>query len=72
MPRNVAPANIASRDDLVHYHVSDATAVDSAAPPGYVERYIHSEIYKKYPSVNSVIHSHSHDVVPYTISGMIT
>ena len=68
MPRNTAPATISSRRDLVAYHVSDASAVDSEAPAGYVERYIHSEIYKRYPSVNSVIHSHSPTVIPYTIT----
>ncbi|KAK5210458.1 hypothetical protein LTR47_000349 [Exophiala xenobiotica] len=71
MPRNLAPANIASpEDDLVEYNVSDASPVDSTAPAGYIERYIHSEIYKQYPGVNSVIHSHASAVVPYTISGV--
>ncbi|KAK5451814.1 hypothetical protein LTS15_007537 [Exophiala xenobiotica] len=65
MPRNMAPANIASPQDLVEYNVSDATPVDGNAPAGYIE----SEIYKQYPGVNSVIHSHASAVVPYTISG---
>jgi ribulose-5-phosphate 4-epimerase/fuculose-1-phosphate aldolase len=38
-------------------------------PQAHIERYIHSEIYKQYPGVNSVIHSHASAVVPYTISG---
>lgn len=71
MPRNVAPANISSPRDLVEYHVSDASPVESNAPKGYIERYIHSEVYKKYPTVNSVIHSHASAVVPYSVSGMI-
>ncbi len=29
-----------------------------------------SEIYKKYPMVNSVIHSHAHAVIPYSITGI--
>lgn len=72
MPRNLAPALLASEADLVEYHVADAEPVDPSAPNGYVERYIHSEIYKRYPGVNSVIHSHASEVIPYTISGMWT
>jgi ribulose-5-phosphate 4-epimerase/fuculose-1-phosphate aldolase len=68
MPRNMAPANISSRPDLVEYRVSDASPIDPAAPAGYIERYIHSEIYKRFPGVNSVIHSHANEVVPYSIS----
>ena len=70
MARNIAPAMISSQRDLVEYHVSDASAVDMTAPAGYVERYIHSEIYKKYATVNSAVHSHSESVIPYSISGM--
>ena len=70
MPRNMAPANISSPRDLLEYKISDASPVDPSAPGGYVERYIHSEIYKKFPDVNSVIHSHATAVIPYSISGM--
>ncbi|KIV93467.1 hypothetical protein PV10_04679 [Exophiala mesophila] len=70
MPRNVAPANIASAQDLVEYNVADASAVDANAPPGYIERFIHSEIYRRFPAIKSVIHSHASAVIPYTISGV--
>lgn len=69
MPRNLAPALLSSETDLVEYFVSNASPVDPTAPKGYVERYIHSEIYKQYPGVNSVIHSHASEVISYTISG---
>ncbi|KUL89239.1 hypothetical protein ZTR_03698 [Talaromyces verruculosus] len=72
MCRNMAPANVSSVGDLVEYHVADASPVTTSAPTGYVERYIHSEIYKKYPKVNSVIHSHSDAVIPYCNSSMGT
>jgi hypothetical protein len=71
MPRNMAPASITSVQDLLDYKVSDASATDPNPPRGYIERYIHSEIYKRFPDVNSVIHSHASDVVPYTISGKL-
>ena len=70
MPRNMAPANVSSPRDLVDYKISDASPVDASAPGGYIERYIHSEIYKKFPAVNSVIHSHANAVIPYSITGM--
>ncbi|KEF52687.1 uncharacterized protein A1O9_11104 [Exophiala aquamarina CBS 119918] len=70
MSRNMPPATVASDRDLVEYNVSDASPVDPSAPRGYLERCIHSEIYKKYPKINSVIHSHSHAVVPFTVSAV--
>lgn len=60
-------ALVASQADIVEYRISDAQPVDPSAPQGYVERYIHSEIMKRYPSVNSVVHSHSENIVPYTL-----
>ncbi|KAH6667444.1 class II aldolase and Adducin N-terminal domain-containing protein [Halenospora varia] len=70
MARQVAPALVAAPEDLVQYRVSDASPVDPLMTDGYVERYIHSEIFKKYPEVNAVIHSHAESVIPYGISGV--
>lgn len=70
MSANQAPALVSSPDDLITYQVEDASAVDSDAPRGYIERYIHSEIYKRYSDVNSVIHAHAAEVLPYAISGV--
>ena len=64
----MAPALVSSREDLEEYHVSDASPVNPDAPKGYAERFIHSEIYKKYAGVNSVIHSHAEAVLPFSIS----
>lgn len=69
MSRYIAPATISSERDLIEYHVENAEPVDPTAAKGYSERCIHSEIYKRYPEVNSVTHSHSEEVVPYSISG---
>lgn len=41
---------------------------DWEATTGFSERFIHSEIYKTYPKVQSVVHSHSLEVVPFSIS----
>lgn len=68
MSASTAPALVSSMDDLVEYEIEDASAVEKDAPKGYVERYIHSEIYKRFPMVNSVIHSHAEAVLPYGIT----
>ncbi|KIW40059.1 uncharacterized protein PV06_08612 [Exophiala oligosperma] len=70
MSRNMAPGTVSSASDLVEYLVESAEAVDPSAPRGFLERYIHSEIYKRYPEVQSVIHSHSEAVVPFSINGV--
>ncbi|KAF2110499.1 class II aldolase and Adducin N-terminal domain-containing protein [Lophiotrema nucula] len=70
MPCNISPALVSSQDDLIEYNVDDATPVEKNAKPGYLERHIHSEIYKRFPGINSVVHSHCGDVLPYCISGV--
>lgn len=67
-----APALASSPSDLIQYKISDSSPVDPSSKKGYSERFIHSEIYKRYPHINSVIHSHSQAVLPYTMSGVPT
>lgn len=70
MSRNEAPALVNSSADIVQYFVNDSSPVDANAPSGFIERYIHSEIYKAYPDIQCVIHSHSEDVLPYAVAGV--
>lgn len=70
MSRSIAPATVSSSEDLVEYYVANAEPVESDAPQGYLERYIHSEIYKRHETVQAAIHSHADSVLPYTISGV--
>ncbi|KAH7419459.1 class II aldolase and Adducin N-terminal domain-containing protein [Cadophora sp. MPI-SDFR-AT-0126] len=65
-----APALVSSQSDLILYYISDASPVDPSSKKGYQERFIHSEIYKRFPHINSVVHSHSDAVLPYTMSGV--
>ncbi|KAF1949166.1 arad-like aldolase/epimerase [Byssothecium circinans] len=69
MPCNMAPALLSTADDLVEYMVEDASEVEKDAKAGYIERYIHSEIYKRFPAVNSIVHGHCSHVLPYCVSG---
>lgn len=68
MARHIAPALISSEADLVQYNVEDASPVYQNVKPGYAERYIHSELLKKYRHVNAVVHSHCPEVLPYCVS----
>ncbi|OIW23939.1 arad-like aldolase/epimerase [Coniochaeta ligniaria NRRL 30616] len=68
MSRYLAPALVSSLADLVVYKIEDGEPLMEDAPNGFSERYIHSEIYKAYPKVKAVVHSHSLDVVPFSIS----
>ena len=45
-----------------------ASRSGTTARPIYSERFIHSEIYKARPDVNSVVHSHSPTVVPFSVT----
>ncbi|ROW10504.1 hypothetical protein VMCG_01765 [Cytospora schulzeri] len=70
MSRSVAPGTVSSPEDLIEYHISNAEPLDTGSVKGFVERHIHSEVYKRYADVQAVIHSHAESVIPYTISGV--
>lgn len=66
LSRNLAPELVTSAD-IVEYDL-DSEPVDADAPRGFLERYIHGEIYKSRPDVHSVIHTHSPSVVPFGVT----
>jgi HCOMODA/2-hydroxy-3-carboxy-muconic semialdehyde decarboxylase len=66
LARNLAPELVTSAD-IVEYDL-DSEPVDPKAPRGFLERYIHGEIYKSRPDVHSVIHTHSPSVVPFGVT----
>ncbi|KAK4458269.1 arad-like aldolase/epimerase [Cladorrhinum samala] len=69
MSRSIASALVSSSDDLIQYYVADCRPlIPSKLSESYLERFIHSEIYKQYPNINSVVHSHSETVIPYTVN----
>jgi len=65
--RSMAPA-LGTLEDLV---VGDLDGVvhDAQGRHTYVERYIHSEIFRARPDVMSIIHSHSPAVIPFGVTG---
>ena len=50
------------------YYVSDISPIETTSLARYAEQHIHSRIYKKYRSIQSVIHSHYSIVTLYTVS----
>ncbi len=66
MSRSRAPAAV-NAQDILEYDLDDNLISSNAMVP-YGERFIHSEIYKLRPDVQSVIHSHSPGVIPFSVS----
>ena len=66
MSRSLAPA-LVTADDIMEFDL-DGNAVDAPGRSLFLERFIHSEIYRARPDVMSVVHTHSPGVIPYTIS----
>ncbi|KAJ7213811.1 arad-like aldolase/epimerase [Mycena haematopus] len=69
----IAPAQATSQS-IVTYDVDNATSVGltfnssvlgAAVPTGFAERFIHSEIYKRFPDVLAVLHSHTQEILPF-------
>jgi ribulose-5-phosphate 4-epimerase/fuculose-1-phosphate aldolase len=65
--RNVAPG-LVTADDIVELDVATGEAVQPDPPRLYLERYIHSEIYKARPDVMAVVHNHSPAVLPFGLA----
>jgi ribulose-5-phosphate 4-epimerase/fuculose-1-phosphate aldolase len=69
LSRSRAPSLVTTAD--VYVHDLNGNAVN--APPGttlYLERFIHSEIYRSRPDVNAVVHAHAPSVLPFAGTGI--
>jgi ribulose-5-phosphate 4-epimerase/fuculose-1-phosphate aldolase len=55
--------------DIVEYDL-DSKAVSNTAATGYIERFIHGEIYKARPDVMAVVHCHCSEVIPFADTGV--
>lgn len=61
LAQKLAPSHITT-GDIQRFNLEGETEDNR---PSYLERYIHSEIYKARPDVQCVLHSHSPAVLPY-------
>lgn len=66
MAQSKAPGSV-TRDDILAYDLT-GEAIDAAGRKLYLERYIHSAIYRERADVMSVVHSHSPAVIPFGIT----
>jgi ribulose-5-phosphate 4-epimerase/fuculose-1-phosphate aldolase len=66
MARSLAPA-LVTADDIMEFDL-DGNAVDARGRSVFLERFIHSEIYKARPDVMSVVHTHSAGVIPFSVT----
>jgi ribulose-5-phosphate 4-epimerase/fuculose-1-phosphate aldolase len=65
LARSMAPALVTAQDVLAFD--LDAAPIEAGGPAVYLERFIHSEIYRRRPDVVAVVHSHSPAVVPFSV-----
>ncbi|HEV2302768.1 MAG TPA: class II aldolase/adducin family protein [Stellaceae bacterium] len=63
LARSMAPALVAAADIIEFGLDGEPVGPDRRTP--YLERFIHSEIYRASPSVDAVVHSHSPSVIPF-------
>jgi HCOMODA/2-hydroxy-3-carboxy-muconic semialdehyde decarboxylase len=68
LSRSLAPGLVTAAD-IIEYDL-DSNAVNANGRSQYSERFIHSEIYKARPDVNSVAHCHSASVIPFGVSSV--
>jgi HCOMODA/2-hydroxy-3-carboxy-muconic semialdehyde decarboxylase len=66
MSRHLAPG-LVTPDDLITYDL-DSNPVEPTTHRLYSERYIHGEIYKRRPDVQSVVHCHAKALIPFGIT----
>ena len=66
MSRSLALA-LVTADDVMEFDL-DGNAVDARGRPVFLERFIHSEIYKARPDVMAVVHTHSPGVIPFSVT----
>ena len=66
MSRSLAP-QLTSADDIMEFDL-DCNAIDARGRSGFLERYLHGEIYRKRADVTAVAHSHSPSVIAFGLS----
>jgi len=66
MSRSRAPALVSAADLMELGLDSEPAAGDKRK--GFIERYIHGEVYRARPEVMAVVHSHSPSVIPFGVT----
>jgi HCOMODA/2-hydroxy-3-carboxy-muconic semialdehyde decarboxylase len=66
LSRSRAPELI-TRDDILEFTL-DGEPIDLRGHTPYGERFIHGAVLEARPDVNSVVHNHSHEVIPFAVT----
>lgn len=67
LARSMAPALVTTKDILEFD--KDGEPIDARGRTVYIERSLHAAIYRARPDVMAVVHSHSPEIIPYTVTG---
>jgi HCOMODA/2-hydroxy-3-carboxy-muconic semialdehyde decarboxylase len=67
LSKSIAPATVTARD--VMEFGMDGEPLNPRGRKPYLERTIHSEIYRARPDVQAIVHSHSPALIPFGITG---
>jgi HCOMODA/2-hydroxy-3-carboxy-muconic semialdehyde decarboxylase len=67
LSRSLAPARVRARD-IMEFGL-DGEPLNARGRKPYLERFIHSEIYRARPDIVAVVHSHSPSVIPFGVTG---
>jgi len=68
LARAGAPALVTAAD-ITEYDL-DSQPVTNTGAAGYIERFIHGEIYKVRPDVTAIVHCHCSDVIPFAATAV--
>lgn len=68
LARSMAPG-LVTADDILEFNL-DSNALDPRGRALYVERFIHSEIYKAHPEIRAIVHSHSPSIIPFGVTSV--
>ena len=68
LARSMAPG-LVTADDIMEFDL-DGNALDPRERTLYVERFIHSEIYKAHPGIKAIVHSHSPSIIPFGVTSV--
>ena len=67
LSRSIAPATVTA-DDIMEFDL-DGNPVDARGRKPYLERFIHSAVYRVRADVRAVVHNHSPAVIPFGVTG---
>jgi HCOMODA/2-hydroxy-3-carboxy-muconic semialdehyde decarboxylase len=63
LARSLAPELVTAAD--IQEYGANAEPVAAQAAPSYLERFIHSEIYRVRPDVQAIVHCHTPSLIPF-------